>query len=113
MRAPDYTAERRLPAGKTCADCRHGKRCDGLFGAVRLAFTSCDFWPNLFSPLPVEEPVDAQPRGLSEKIIRRPATADERAHSGARMVEEVIISREIAQAAADVLDFRKSGNGDA
>lgn len=47
---PDYHAERRLAPGLTCADCRHGPRCDALFGAVRRAFTSCDFWPSRFSP---------------------------------------------------------------
>lgn len=45
---PDYAAERKLPPGKTCADCAHGPRCDGLFGAVRRGFTSCDFWPSRF-----------------------------------------------------------------
>jgi len=47
---PNYAAERKLPAGATCADCRHGKRCDGLFGAIRNAFTSCDFWPSRYDP---------------------------------------------------------------
>lgn len=46
---PDYQAERLLPSGKTCADCRHGARCDGLFGAIRKGFTSCDFWPSRFA----------------------------------------------------------------
>jgi hypothetical protein len=45
---PDYDAEMRLPDGMTCADCRHGWRCDALFGAVRRAFTSCDFWPSRY-----------------------------------------------------------------
>jgi hypothetical protein len=48
---PDYDAERKLPSGKTCADCQHGKICNRLFGAVRHGFTSCDFWPSRFSPL--------------------------------------------------------------
>ncbi len=48
MPEPDYAAERRLPEGVTCARCLHGSRCDGLFGAVRKAFTSCDFWPSRF-----------------------------------------------------------------
>jgi hypothetical protein len=48
MAEPDYAAERRLPDGITCADCRHGQRCDGLFGAVRRQFTSCDFWPSRY-----------------------------------------------------------------
>ncbi len=52
MGEPDYHAEMRLPEGKTCADCVHGPRCDGLFGAVRRGFTSCDFWPSRFSHPP-------------------------------------------------------------
>lgn len=48
MNGPNYDAEMRLPAGKTCADRKHGLRCDALFGAVRLAFTSCDFWPSRY-----------------------------------------------------------------
>lgn len=47
---PDYSAEMRLPAGKTCADCLNGPICDGLFGAVKRGFASCDFWPSRFSP---------------------------------------------------------------
>lgn len=47
-REPDYAAERRLAEGVTCASCAHGARCDGLFGAVRRGFTSCDFWPSRF-----------------------------------------------------------------
>lgn len=38
-----------LPEGKACADCRHGTRCDALFGAVRREFVSCDFYPSRFS----------------------------------------------------------------
>lgn len=45
---PDYAADRKLPEGLTCAACRNGPRCDGLFGAVRRAFTTCDFWPSRF-----------------------------------------------------------------
>ena len=48
---PDYAGERRLPSGLTCADCNHAARCDGLFGAVRKGFTSCDFWPSRFSTI--------------------------------------------------------------
>lgn len=56
MSAPesDYAAERRLPSGKTCAAFVHGQRCDGLFGAVRKAFTSCDFWPSRYRPTPAK-----------------------------------------------------------
>lgn len=48
---PNYDAEMRLPEGKTCADCKHGPLCDGLFAAVRRAFTSCDFWPSRYIPV--------------------------------------------------------------
>lgn len=51
MAEPNYEAERKLPAGLTCADCRHGARCDALFGAIRRGFTSCDFWPSRFAAL--------------------------------------------------------------
>lgn len=54
MAEPNYAAERKLPAGTTCADCRHGQRCDGLFGAIRHSFTSCDFWPSRFDPIALE-----------------------------------------------------------
>jgi hypothetical protein len=50
-REPDYDPEKRLPDGLTCSDCAHGPRCDGLFGAVRRRFTSCDFWPSRFAAL--------------------------------------------------------------
>lgn len=46
--AERYSAQRKLPDGATCADCQHQNRCDGLFGAVRHGFTSCDFWPSRF-----------------------------------------------------------------
>jgi hypothetical protein len=42
----------RLPAGKTCANCHHGLRCNALFGAIRRGFTSCDFWPSRFLERP-------------------------------------------------------------
>ena len=48
---PNYAAERRLSPGLTCADCHHGVRCDGLFGAVRRQFASCDFWPSRFTAI--------------------------------------------------------------
>lgn len=47
---PNYSEDMRLPEGMTCADCRHGRVCNRLFGAVRRRFTSCDFWPNNFTP---------------------------------------------------------------
>jgi hypothetical protein len=51
MTEPDYEAERKLPDGKTCADCRHGPTCGALFGAVRQRFTYCDFWPSQYLAL--------------------------------------------------------------
>ena len=56
MGEPNYSAERKLANGLTCADCRNGPRCDGLFGAVRHKFTSCDFWPPRFVPLATDQP---------------------------------------------------------
>lgn len=52
---PDYVAERKLPDGKTCADCQHGNICDGLFGAVSKGFRSCDFWPSRFRENQMQE----------------------------------------------------------
>jgi hypothetical protein len=49
-----------LPAGKTCRDCAHFKRCEMLFSAnvARLAAsTRCDWDPSRFI-----EPVRAAPR---------------------------------------------------
>ena len=47
QREPDYDAEMRLPAGVTCDDCAHAKRCFGLgFSAPGRA--SCDFWPSRY-----------------------------------------------------------------
>jgi hypothetical protein len=46
-REPDYEAEMRLPLGKTCADCRHIKRCSWLIGEDGTD-TSCDWHPSRF-----------------------------------------------------------------
>jgi hypothetical protein len=51
-KAIDYDAAMQLPAGRTCADCRHCERCVGL-GYSNAANTSCDFYPNKFLPKPV------------------------------------------------------------
>lgn len=45
----NYEAEMTLPTGKTCADCKHIKRCEG-FGFTEPNRTSCDFHPSRFSP---------------------------------------------------------------
>ena len=45
----DYDSEMALPAGKTCADCKHIKRCLG-FGFTEPQRKSCDFHPNRFAP---------------------------------------------------------------
>ena len=47
-REPDYDAEMKLPAGKTCGDCFHIRRCLGLGYTSAEANTSCDFWPSRF-----------------------------------------------------------------
>lgn len=53
MRTPTTPQELRvdremlLPAGKTCADCWHQKRCTMLFG-VTLTNTWCDWAPSRF-----------------------------------------------------------------
>lgn len=39
-----------LPAGKTCGDCVHVKRCVAIFGH-KPADTYCDFFPRRFLPL--------------------------------------------------------------
>lgn len=39
--------EMKLPAGKTCDNCVHIKRCLA-FGFTELGRTSCDFHPNKF-----------------------------------------------------------------
>lgn len=43
----DYDAEMQLPAGKTCGDCVHVRRCVGM-GYSWTAREQCDFWPNKF-----------------------------------------------------------------
>jgi hypothetical protein len=43
----DYDAAMRLPAGKTCGDCAHVRRCCAMFGHTP-ADTSCDFYPSRF-----------------------------------------------------------------
>ena len=44
---PDYRTEMALPAGKTCADCVHARRCTA-FGFTTAADNSCDFHPPRF-----------------------------------------------------------------
>lgn len=51
---PDYDAEMRLPAGKTCDDCPSTRRCN-LLGYTSPGSTSCDFWPTRFYELTYEE----------------------------------------------------------
>lgn len=36
-----------LPAGKTCGDCVHAKRCEAIFGHT-AADTYCDWFPRQF-----------------------------------------------------------------
>lgn len=44
---PDYPAEMALPEGKSCADCKHIRRCVA-FGYSAPENTSCDFYPRRF-----------------------------------------------------------------
>jgi hypothetical protein len=46
----DYDAAMRLPAGKTCGDCAHCRKCCAMFGHVPTD-TSCDFYPSRFRPV--------------------------------------------------------------
>lgn len=59
-REPDYDAEMRLPAGKTCGDCVLYRRCKAFFGCPATN-TSCDWHPCRFKErgLPV---VSSEPR---------------------------------------------------
>jgi hypothetical protein len=50
----DYDAAMRLPAGKTCGDCAHVRKCVAMFGHVP-ADTSCDFYPSRFRPAVAQE----------------------------------------------------------
>ena len=45
---PDYDAEMKLPAGKTCGDCFHINRCLGIGYISSAANTSCDFLPSRY-----------------------------------------------------------------
>lgn len=45
----DYDADMKLPEGKTCGDCCHIRRCKA-FGFTWPERTSCDFYPNKFTP---------------------------------------------------------------
>lgn len=38
--------EMKLPAGKTCSDCVHLRRCVRVLGCTTPERTSCDFYPN-------------------------------------------------------------------
>jgi hypothetical protein len=50
---PDYDAEMKLPAGITCDDCIHARRCFG-FVFSKSGNSSCDFWPSRFRARPAE-----------------------------------------------------------
>lgn len=52
----DYDAAMRLPAGKTCGDCAHVRRCVAMFGHEQ-GDTSCDFYPSRFRQAVVREVV--------------------------------------------------------
>ena len=36
-----------LPEGKTCGDCRHFRRCNGIYGHI-AAYEVCDWAPSRF-----------------------------------------------------------------
>lgn len=38
-----------LPEGKTCADCKHCRRCCAMFGHIPED-EACDWYPSRFSP---------------------------------------------------------------
>lgn len=42
---PSDPDKMRLPQGKTCGDCRHIRRCKGIFGHVETD-TYCDWSPS-------------------------------------------------------------------
>lgn len=44
---PNYDAEMKLPAGKTCGDCANCRHCTGMYG-IKPTDTSCDFWPGRY-----------------------------------------------------------------
>lgn len=46
-RSADNDVQMNLPAGKTCADCVHCKRCTAMFGHIP-ADESCDWSPSRF-----------------------------------------------------------------
>lgn len=47
----------RLPAGKTCGDCKHFRRCSLLFNCDDLS-TVCDWVPNRFEARPADQVID-------------------------------------------------------
>jgi hypothetical protein len=51
-RASHSEPEMHLPAGKTCADCRHFERCSAIHGHI-AADEVCDWWPVRFVQRPV------------------------------------------------------------
>lgn len=46
----DERADMALPAGKTCGDCRHWRRCSALIQTLDPTGATCDFSPSRFSP---------------------------------------------------------------
>ena len=62
----DYRAEMALPAGKTCGDCVHTRRCVSMFGHTP-ADTSCDFHPSRYRE---RAPSDAERERLEGEVNR-------------------------------------------
>lgn len=50
--------ESKLPAGRTCADCRHIRRCQ-LLGFTWPTRKECEFAPSRFVPTAIANMVDA------------------------------------------------------
>ncbi|WP_219097718.1 hypothetical protein [Pseudomonas sp. UMAB-40] len=48
-----------LPAGKTCADCVHCRRCTMMFGHIPED-ESCDWAPSRFTPKAIVEPASQE-----------------------------------------------------
>jgi hypothetical protein len=53
LRGKHTDADMVLPAGKTCADCAHFRRCNAMFGHI-AADEVCDWAPSRFRQIPAE-----------------------------------------------------------
>lgn len=76
---PDYEADMKLPAGRTCADCFASKFCIGI-GCTKEESTSCDYWPNRFDrrnsatlEWGLVEPLDKTMATATWELVEEPA----------------------------------------